>query len=43
MVLVTKDSDFRDSHFLTGSRSRLIRLTMGNLPNTALLALFDEH
>jgi predicted nuclease of predicted toxin-antitoxin system len=42
MVLITKDSDFRDSHFLSGSPSRLIRVTLGNLSNTALLALFDE-
>jgi len=43
MVLITKDSDFRDSHFLAGSPSRLIRVTLGNLPNNALLALFDER
>jgi predicted nuclease of predicted toxin-antitoxin system len=43
MVLVTKDSDFRDSHFLTGTPARLVRVTLGNLSNTALLALFDEH
>ncbi|MFB1487127.1 MULTISPECIES: DUF5615 family PIN-like protein [unclassified Thiocapsa] len=39
MVLITKDSDFRDSHFLTGTPARLVRVTLGNLPNTALLAL----
>jgi predicted nuclease of predicted toxin-antitoxin system len=43
MVLITKDSDFRDSHFLTGTPARLIRVTLGNLSNAALLTLFDEH
>lgn len=43
MILITKDSDFRDSHFLRGSPSRLVRVTLGNLSNSALLALFDEH
>ena len=42
-VLITKDSDFRDSHFLTGSPSRLIRVTLGNLSNDALIELFDTH
>ena len=43
MVLITKDSDFRDSHFLTGTPARLVRVTLGNLSNTALLSLFDGH
>jgi predicted nuclease of predicted toxin-antitoxin system len=43
MILITKDSDFRDSHFLRGSPSRLVRVTLGNLSNIVLLALFDEH
>jgi len=43
MVLITKDSDFRDSHFLTGTPARLVRVTLGNLSNNALLVLFDEH
>jgi predicted nuclease of predicted toxin-antitoxin system len=43
MILITKDSDFRDSHFLSGTPVRLIRVTLGNLSNNALLALFDDH
>ena len=43
MVLITKDSDFRDSHFLAGTPCRLIRVTLGNLANDALLELFDRH
>ncbi|EGV20666.1 DUF5615 family PIN-like protein [Thiocapsa marina] len=43
MVLISKDRDFRDSHFLSGTPARLLRVTLGNLSNTALLALFEEH
>jgi predicted nuclease of predicted toxin-antitoxin system len=43
MVLISKDSDFRDSHFVNGTPARLLRVTLGNLSNTALLALFEEH
>jgi predicted nuclease of predicted toxin-antitoxin system len=41
MLLITKDGDFRDSHFLTGSPARVLRLTLGNLSNTALIALVE--
>ena len=43
MVLIAKDSDFRDSHLLAGTPSRLIRVTLGNLSNAASLTLLDEH
>ena len=43
MVPITKDSDFRDSHLLAGTPSRLVRVTLGNLSNAALLTLFNEH
>jgi predicted nuclease of predicted toxin-antitoxin system len=42
-VLITKDGDFRDSHFLTGKPARLLRITLGNLSNDALIALFDQY
>jgi predicted nuclease of predicted toxin-antitoxin system len=28
---------------VTGTPARLLRVTLGNMSNTALLALFDEH
>lgn len=42
-VVVTKDSDFRASHLVSGSPRRLLLVTTGNTPNDALLALFDAH
>jgi len=40
-VVVTKDSDFRDSHLLAGKPRRLLVVQTGNITNNALLALFD--
>ena len=43
MLLITKDGDFRDSHFLTGTPARLLRVTLGNLSNTELTTLVEAH
>jgi predicted nuclease of predicted toxin-antitoxin system len=42
-IVVSKDSDFRDSHLLSGSPARLLAVSTGNITNRDLLALFDEH
>ncbi|MBO9521745.1 MAG: DUF5615 family PIN-like protein [Nocardioidaceae bacterium] len=39
-VVVTKDSDFRDSHLLAGRPARLLVVATGNITNNALLDLF---
>ena len=41
-ILISKDGDFRDSHFLTGKPARLVRITLGNLSNDDLIELFDQ-
>jgi len=43
MLLITKDGDFRDSHFLNGTPARILRVTLGNLSNTDLVALVEQH
>ena len=43
MLLITKDSDFRDSHLLQGSPARVLRLTLGNLTNSELIDLVERH
>jgi predicted nuclease of predicted toxin-antitoxin system len=43
MLLITKDGDFRDSHFLTGTPARILRVTLGNLANPDLVALLEQH
>lgn len=42
-VLVSKDSDFRDSHLLRGTPKKLLIVATGNIANRELLALFEEH
>jgi predicted nuclease of predicted toxin-antitoxin system len=41
-VVVTKDSDFRDSHLLTGRPAKLLVVATGNITNDALLELFGR-
>ncbi len=43
MLLITKDSDFRDSHLLTGTPARVLRVTLGNLTNSELVSLVEAH
>ncbi|MGB5833086.1 MAG: DUF5615 family PIN-like protein [Thiohalocapsa sp.] len=43
MLLITKDSDFRDSHFLQDSPARMLRLTLGNLSNAELIAIVEQR
>jgi predicted nuclease of predicted toxin-antitoxin system len=39
-IVVTKDSDFRDSQVISGRPARLLRVTTGNSKNNELIALF---
>jgi len=43
MVVISKDEDFMNSHFLTGKPKRLIRVTLGNIPNQQLIDIFDQN
>jgi len=42
-VLITKDSDFFDSHYLHRIPKKLIFVITGNIVNKELLLLFDEQ
>ncbi len=42
-VVVSKDADFRNSHLLTGSPTRLLVVATGNIGNDDLLSLFETH
>jgi predicted nuclease of predicted toxin-antitoxin system len=42
-VLVTKDSDFRNTRLLENTPQRLLYVTTGNISNAALLRLIDHH
>jgi predicted nuclease of predicted toxin-antitoxin system len=43
MLLITKDGDFRDSHYLRGSPERVLRITLGHLPNAELVMLLERY
>ncbi|MTD17386.1 hypothetical protein GIS00_25985 [Nakamurella sp. YIM 132087] len=42
-IVVSKDSDFRDTHILDNTPSRLLHVATGNISNTELLALMDAY
>ncbi|MDB4924284.1 DUF5615 family PIN-like protein [Mucilaginibacter sp.] len=43
MVVVTKDQDFKNSHFINKTPKKVIRVTLGNISNTDLIRLFDKY
>ncbi|MDZ4846124.1 MAG: DUF5615 family PIN-like protein [Chitinophagales bacterium] len=40
---ITKDEDFRNTHFVQGTPKRLIRITLGNISNVEWIKILDEH
>ena len=42
-VIVSKDSDFRDSHLIGGTPKQLLVVATGNVTNNELLTLFDRY
>lgn len=42
-VVVTKDSDFRDSFFLKKTPRKLIKINLGNISNKELLLIFETQ
>jgi predicted nuclease of predicted toxin-antitoxin system len=43
LTVITKDSDFKNSHFINNTPKKVIRVTLGNISNTELLALFEKY
>jgi predicted nuclease of predicted toxin-antitoxin system len=42
-TVITKDIDFKNSHFIQNTPLRLIRIALGNISNQELLNIFDAH
>jgi len=42
-VVITKDTDFLDSHMLQSSPARLLLVSTGNLPNRELIKIFEQN
>ncbi len=43
MVLISKDSDFQDSHFLKNTPQKLLKISLGNLSTKQVIALLEAH
>jgi predicted nuclease of predicted toxin-antitoxin system len=43
MTVVTKDQDFKNSHFINKTPKKVIRVTLGNISNNDLIDLFDKY
>ncbi len=42
-IVVTKDSDFSDLYFLKGSPPKILLLDVGNISNSDLIQILEEH
>jgi predicted nuclease of predicted toxin-antitoxin system len=43
MVVVTKDTDFKNSHFINKTPEKVIRIILGNIGNDELLLLINKY
>jgi predicted nuclease of predicted toxin-antitoxin system len=43
LVVITKDSDFKNTHFINKTPKRIIRVVLGNISNNELIALFKKY
>jgi predicted nuclease of predicted toxin-antitoxin system len=42
-TVITKDVDFKNSHFIQNKPRRLIRIALGNISNKDLLYIFERY
>lgn len=42
-ILISKDSDFKDSHFVLSSPKKLIKISLGNIPTPKLLEILEQQ
>jgi predicted nuclease of predicted toxin-antitoxin system len=43
LVVITKDSDFKNSHFINKTPKKVLRITLGNISNNDLIILFKKY
>jgi predicted nuclease of predicted toxin-antitoxin system len=43
LIVITKDSDFRDSYFIKQTPKRLIKINLGNIPNQDLQTILTDN
>jgi len=42
LIVVTKDSDFKNSHFINKTPRKIIRIALGNISNNELILTFEK-
>lgn len=43
LILITKDGDFRDSHYLKNTPNKLVKINLGNISNADLILIIDNN
>src|SRR5271163_1936454 len=43
LVVVTKDTDFKNSHFINKTPKKVVRVTLGNISNAYLIEMFNRY
>ena len=43
LILITKDADFRDSHYLKNTPKKLVEINLGNILNADLLLIIENN
>ncbi len=43
MIVITKDSDFRDSFFIKQTPKKLVKINLGNISNQELIQILSEN
>ena len=43
LIVITKDSDFRDSFFIKKTPKKLIKINLGNISNQELIRIISEN
>jgi predicted nuclease of predicted toxin-antitoxin system len=43
LIVITKDADFRTSYFISQSPARVIKINLGNISTSDLIAIFDKN
>ncbi|MVN20000.1 DUF5615 family PIN-like protein [Mucilaginibacter arboris] len=43
IAVITKDQDFKNSHFINKTPKKIIRIALGNISNNDLILLFAKH
>jgi len=41
-ILITKDLDFKNTHFINNTPQKVIRVVLGNISNNELIEIFDK-